>query len=270
MLTTLTGTLAVAGLMWYLSPGERRKRVLKKPFPEAWEAILLQNVPLYQRLPPELKSDLKNHVQIFLAEKSFEGCGGLTITDEIRVTVAGLACLLLLNRNTRHYPGLQAILVYPAAYVVNSKRKEGMVQLPDQREVHLGESWNNGTVVLSWCDVSRTSHDVRDGHNLVLHEFAHQLDQEDGVGDGVPILEQRSKYLAWAQVLNREYERLVHLTERGKKDVLQAYGATNPAEFFAVATEAFFEKPKQLHQKHPELYDQLKDFFHLDPLGWHS
>ena len=265
----LAGAFAFSWAMWYRSPGQRRKRLLARPFPPEWEQHLVKNVKLYSMLPPQLQRELHGHVQIFLAEKDFEGCGGLQMTDEIRVTIAGLASLLLLNRSTRHYPGLQAVLVYPSAYVVDSTRREGVVEFPDRREVHLGESWNNGTVVLSWCDVTRTSHDVRDGHNLVLHEFAHQLDQEDGVGDGIPILDQQSKYYAWAQVLSDEYHRLVERTSKGKKDVLQAYGATNPAEFFAVATEAFFEKPVQLHKKHPELYDQLRDFFHLDPLTWH-
>lgn len=267
--TAVAVTTAAAALwMWYQSPAQRHKRLLKRPFPAEWVDILEKNVKLYQLLPPPLRQQLHGHVQIFLDEKDFEGCGGLKITDEIRVTIAGLASLLLLNRHTRHYPGLKAVLVYPAAYVVQSTRREGLVEFPDQREVHLGESWNNGTVILSWCDVALTSHDVRDGHNLVLHEFAHQLDQEDGVGDGIPILEQQSKYYAWAQVLSDEYHRLVELTRKGKKDILQAYGATNPAEFFAVATEAFFEKPVQLQRKHPELYGQLKDFFHLDPLTW--
>ena len=253
---------------WYYSAGPRRRRLRAQPFPEEWVEILKKNVELYRMLPQSLVGELHGHIQVFLGEKSFEGCGGLVITDEIRVTVAGLACMLLLNRPTRHYPGLKAILVYPAAYIVDAKRREGAIQLENAREIHLGESWNNGTLVLSWCDVTRTSHDVRDGHNLVLHEFAHQLDQEDGVGDGIPILEQQSKYFHWAQVLDQEYQHLVAVTERGKRDVLQAYGATNPAEFFAVATEAFFEKPAKLHRKHPELYKELKDYYQLDPETW--
>jgi MtfA peptidase len=262
----VTGTIGAA--LYYNSAGPRRRRLRAQPFPAGWVEILERNVPLYRRLPLELRDQLHDHIKVFLGEKSFEGCGGLVITDEIRVTVAGLACMLLVNHKARYFPGLTAILVYPAAYIAEAKRRDGHIQFADQREIHLGESWSNGTLVLSWCDVLRTSHDVRDGHNLVLHEFAHQLDQEDGVGDGIPILEQQSKYYHWAEVLDKEYKHLVTTAEKGRRDVLDTYGATNPAEFFAVATEAFFEKPGPLHRKHPELYAELKDFYQLDPESW--
>lgn len=263
LVTTLAATIG-----YYYSPGPRRRRLQARPFPSEWEAILLKNVEIYRRLPPTLRAQLHSHILVFLGEKDFEGCGGLVITDEIRVTIAGQACLLLLNRPTGYFPGLNAILVYPRAYIQRARRQEGYIHFEDERQVNLGESWSNGTLVLSWNDVANTAHDVRDGHNLVLHEFAHQLDSQDGVGDGVPLLEQQSKYFHWAEVLNREYQALVALTRQHKKDVLQAYGATNPAEFFAVATEAFFERPILLHRKHPELYEELRDFYKVDPETW--
>ena len=262
--------IGAAALAYYRSAGPRRQRLRSRPFPQAWRDLLERNVALYRMMPQPLREQLHAHIQVFLGEKDFEGCGGLTVTDEMRVTIAAQACILLLNRPARYFPGLSAILVYPSAYVVDSTRREGYIQLADEREIHLGESWNNGTLVLSWSDVSNTAHDVRDGHNLVLHEFAHQLDQEDGQGDGFPILEQKSKYYHWAEVLHKEYQHLVELTQLGKKDVIQAYGATNYAEFFAVATEAFFEKPVLMHRKHPELYLELKDFYQLDPEAWHK
>ncbi|MFN8612763.1 MAG: M90 family metallopeptidase [Vulcanimicrobiota bacterium] len=259
----------VAGLIgYYKSPIRRRRRLRSRPFPAEWEAILQKNVALYRKLPEDLRTQLRSHILVFLGEKDFEGCGGLVITDEIRVTIASQACLLLLNRPARYFPGLKAILVYPRAYVQRARRQEGYIHFEDERQVNLGESWSNGTLVLSWNDVANTAHDVRDGHNLVLHEFAHQLDTEDGVGDGVPILEQQSRYYHWAEVLDKEYRNLVTLTRKHKKDVLQAYGATNPAEFFAVATEAFFERPVLLNRKHPELYQELRDFYRLDPEKW--
>lgn len=264
--------LVVAGIgglvAHYYSAGPRRRRALARPFPKAWLGYLERNVPLYNKLPEPLQQELCKHIAIFLDEKTFEGCGGLTVTDEMRVTVAGQACILLLNRSTRHYPGLTTILLYPRAYVAQARRVEGAIHFEDERQIRLGESWGDGSLVLSWNDVARSSHDVRDGHNLVLHEFAHQLDQEDGHGDGVPILEQHSHYASWGQVLEREYAALVDKVEHGREDVLQAYGATNPAEFFAVATEAFFEKPRQLQSKHPELYAQLRRFYQLDPITW--
>lgn len=230
----------------------------------------MRNVALYRKLPQNLRAQLRGHIQVFLGEKDFEGCGGLVINDEIRLTIAGQACILLLNRPCRYFPGLNAILVYPRAYIQRARRQEGYIHFEDERQINLGESWSNGTLVLSWNDVANTAHDVRDGHNLVLHEFAHQLDTEDGVGDGVPLLEQQSKYFHWAEVLNREYQALVNLTRKHQKDVIQAYGATNPAEFFAVATEAFFERPVLLHRKHAELYQELRDFYQVDPETWNE
>lgn len=245
----------------------RRRKLQTAEFPEEWEEYLIQNVALYNKLPAELQSELKGYINVFLDEKTFEGCGGLTVTDEMRVTIAGLASILLLNRNTTYYPDLKSILVYPSAYKVEGASKDGLGVL-EQSQVRLGESWVNGVVVLSWSDVTRTSHDPKDGHNLVLHEFAHQLDQEDGRGDGVPSLEHKSQYLTWAKVLSREFEVLKSRTARGRKTVMDSYGATNPAEFFAVATETFFEKPRQMNKKHPELYEELKEFYQLDPLNW--
>lgn len=237
------------------------------PLSEEWRSYLLENVALYKKLPPELQTELEGYIQVFLDEKNFEGCGGLSVTDEIRVTIAGLASLLLLNRNTSYFPDLKTILVYPNAYQVEGAGS-GKIGVTDGSQVRLGESWVDGTVVLSWNDVTRTSHDPKDGHNLVLHEFAHQLDQEDGRGDGVPTLEKDSQYLTWALVLSREFKALQERTARGKRSVMDSYGATNPAEFFAVATETFFEKPRQMERKHPELYEELRTFYQLDPARW--
>ena len=129
----------------------------------------------------------------------------------------------------------------------------------------LGEAWKDGVVVLSWDDVRRGASDLHDGQNVVLHEFAHQLDQQDGSADGAPILEHRSQYLTWARVLRHDFEQLRSDTEQGRSDVLDAYGATSPAEFFAVATECFFEKPLALRARHPLLYEQLQSFYRQDP-----
>lgn len=263
-LIPVAGALVASAATGYLAWKNSRSRLHKvwsnQPFPAEWEEILERNMALYKKLPEFLRKELHGHIQIFLQEKSFEGCGGLEVTDEMRVTVAGLACLMLLNRPSSHYKDLTTILMYPAAYFSN----------PDKQEVRLGESWVHGTVVLSWSDVTSTANDVRDGKNLVLHEFAHQLDQEDGAGDGVPELETDSQYLTWAEVLSKEYETLVKRTSRGNKTLLRAYGATNPAEFFAVATEVFFERPKRMKKKHPALYDELKQFYRLDPASWHG
>ena len=238
----------------------RRKKVAERPFPEAWRKVLEKNVTLVRSLSPEDRAELEADIQIFLSEKNFEGAGGFEITDEVRVTIAGQACLLLLHRNTDYYPGLESIVVYPSAYVARAKRIEGGV-VQEGDEARLGESWGQGTVALAWNGVVTGGRNREDGHNVVLHEFAHQLDQEDGEADGAPILATLSMYAPWAAVLSNEFAELV----ASKYSDIDRYGATNPAEFFAVITEAFFEKPLQLKRKHPELYAQLAAYYQQDP-----
>jgi len=243
----------------------RRKRLLASPFPAEWEQIVEENVPLYNRLPDAMKRQLQGLVHIFIAEKTFEGCGGLEITDEIKVTIAAQASMLLLNRKTPYFPKLHTILVYPHTYVADIVSSNGAVQISG-RSIRLGESWQNGPVVLAWDSVKGGTVNITDGRNVVLHEFSHQLDQEDGIADGAPILEHRARYVTWASILSKEYEALQK--KKGGRAVMNKYGATNPAEFFAVATETFFEKAKQMKKKHPELYDELKDYYKLDPVEW--
>jgi len=243
----------------------RRQRLRAASFPADWADMIARNVSLYACLPEADRRELQGLVQIFLAEKSFEGCGGLALTDEIRVTIAAQACLLLLHRETDVYPRLITILVYPSAYVARAARPMGGGIALESDAIHLGESWSSGVVVLSWDDIRAGASDIHDGQNLVLHEFAHQLDREDGAINGTPLLEQRSQYLAWGRVLNAEYERLQRDSRLGRHTVLDQYGAIDPAEFFAVATECFFEKPRVLQKRHPELYEELRSFYRQDP-----
>jgi Mlc titration factor MtfA (ptsG expression regulator) len=246
----------------------RRERLRSAPFPPAWVEIIEKNCPFYRRLSEPDRVELHGHIQVFLAEKHFEGCAGLELTDEIRLTIAAQACLLLLHRPTDDYPRLITILVYPSAYVAKGVQPLQGGFVLEGEQARLGEAWREGVVVLSWDDVKTGAADIRDGHNVVLHEFAHQLDQEDGAADGAPILDRRGQYVAWARVLGAEYERLRQESRRGRKSVLDQYGATQPAEFFAVATECFFEKPAQMKKKHPELYDELKEYYRQDPERW--
>lgn len=257
----------VGGYVMTTARERRHQAIRSMPFPSAWEEILAKNVRHYELLPPQLQHELQGLTQVFLAEKSFEGCGGLVVTEEMKVTIAALACLLILNRKTSLYKKLSVILIYPKAYKVPGASSDG-VTVSNQAQGRLGESWDQGTVVLSWNDVTRSAHNINDGHNLVLHEFAHQLDQEDGRGDGVPIFEQESMYTTWAEVLSPEFEKLKKRSSKGKRSVMDEYGATNPAEFFAVATETFFEKPSQLKLKHPALYEELEEYYQVDPLSW--
>jgi MtfA peptidase len=251
--------------MFGLFAHRHREDLRALPFPEAWSDILKKNLPLYDRLPELDRAELHGHVQVFLAEKHFEGCGGLEITDEIRLTIAGQACMLLLHRETDYFRKLITILIYPSAYVAQGTEHIGGGLVLAGEQARLGEAWVSGVVVLSWDDVQRGAFDPRDGQNVVLHEFAHQLDQEDGEADGAPILKNQSKYAAWSRILGHDFDELRADEKANRKTVLDGYGATNPAEFFAVATECFFEKPIKLKKKHPELYDQLRTYYHFDP-----
>lgn len=262
-LTFLLAAILVLALtaFWIIKKRQRiakRKNLAAKPFPMDWQKIIETNVPLYKHLPDSLREQLHGLINIFLAEKSFEGCGGLKLTDEIKVTIAAQASMLLLNRPTGYFRKLRTILVYPHTYAAKAAS--------NGPSVRLGESWQNGPVVLAWDSVTGGARNIKDGKNVVFHEFSHQLDQEDGTADGAPILENRSSYITWARVLGKEYEALRR--KRRGKSVMNRYGATNPAEFFAVATESFFEKPKQMNKKHPDLYDELKNYYKLDPLEW--
>ena len=243
----------------------RRKRLMAQPMPVDWLAIIKRNVPYYQLLDREQQTRLQGLVQIFLHEKEFEGCGGLEITDEIRLTIAAQACILLLCRETDIYPELRSILVYPTAYVAQVKQHHPDGTVSEGLQPRLGESWSHGYVVLSWDDVLHGASDIHDGKNVVFHEFAHQLDNESGGADGAPLLPQRSMYIAWARVLSKEFNSLIRNIMMNRPTLLDQYGATNPAEFFAVVTEFFFEKPIELQARHPELYQQLKLFYQCDP-----
>jgi MtfA peptidase len=254
--------------MFRMFRNRRRERLRSQPFPPAWLDIIKKNVPILKRLPQVYQRELQGHIQVFLAEKFFEGCGGLELTDEIKVTIAAQACLLLLHRETGYYPRLVTILVYPHAYVARSVEPIGGGIVLEGETARLGEAWKDGVVVLSWDDVRQGALDLHDGHNVVLHEFAHQLDQQDGSADGAPILDHRSQYVTWARVLSDEYQQLRRDSEQGRTDVLDEYGATNPAEFFAVATECFFEKPIQLRREHPQLYEELKAYYRQDPASF--
>jgi MtfA peptidase len=245
----------------------RRRRLDTLPFPADWLGILRDRVPYYQLLSTAEQAELRKLIRVFLAEKRFEGCGGLEMTDEIRVTIAAQACILLLNREHDYYAGLDSILVYPSSYRAPSKRVDAAGVVHEGDEGRLGEAWLRGAIILSWDDVRRDSSDFQDGRNVTLHEFAHQLDQQDGTFNGAPLLETRSHYRSWARVLMKEYEALGEAADRGQQTLIDQYGATDPAEFFAVITEAFFETPKALKEKHPELYEELKKFFHQDTLA---
>ena len=245
----------------------RRHRLRARPFPEKWLTLIQRNVVIFRRLSAGDRAELLGHIQVFLAEKRFEGCGGFAITDEVRVTIAAQACLLLLHRKTDYFPQLLTILVYPSSYAVEERRQVGEHVWEEGTVSRLGETGRRmGSLVLSWGAVKHGAADPSDGKNVVLHEFAHQLDFENNAVDGVPQLATREQQSAWTAVMRSEFASLRAADESGVPTLLNTYGATDPAEFFAVSVEAFFEQPHALLAYHPKLYAELRTYFQQDPV----
>jgi Mlc titration factor MtfA (ptsG expression regulator) len=242
----------------------RRRRLLAQPFPASWLQYLQQNVLHYRFLTAAEQAKLRDAVRIFIAEKYWEGCRGLTITDEMRVTIAGLACLLVLGLEENYFDRVRTILLYPSGFHAPQPEEPHPGILVEDSVPKLGEAWYRGPVILSWEDVLADIHNPGDT-NLVFHEFAHQLDMLDGAVDGTPPLSDAGQYRRWQKVMTAEYERLIQASERGWATLLDSYGATSEAEFFAVATECFFEQPLALQRRHPRLYKVLREYYRQDP-----
>ena len=253
---------------WYLWPSRRLRQALGRPMPASFIAIIDRNLPVYRRFGPELQQQLRTLIQQFLYQKKFVGCDGLVVTDEMRVTIAAQACLLLLNRVTRVYPALHTILLYPGAFLVPRNQVDAAGVVTEMRQDLLGESWSDGRVVLSWDHVRRGAADWHDGQNVVLHEFAHQLDSESGSTNGAPYLGSQASYRSWSEVLSRDFAALRADAMLRQQSVIDHYGATSPAEFFAVATETFFEKPWEMAERHPALFGEFSRYYRVDPRQW--
>ena len=245
-------------------PGQPRVRFLPEPIPPSWRDIVARNVPLAARLPAPDRERLLRLAQVFLRDKPMEGVG-LELTDEIRVTVAAQACLLLLNLDYPCYPTLRRVLVYPGVFQPRRVELTRHGALMEEPRPTLGEAWTSGVVVLSWDSSLVGSLNPAEGQNVVLHEFAHVLDGENGAMDGQPLLDHPSAYRTWGYVFRSLYERQVEAVLEGGEAPLHPYGATNPAEFFAVATEAFFTRPADLSRTLPDLYRELRKFYRQDP-----
>ncbi len=245
----------------------RRKEVLNKPFPSEWRKILREMVVHYAWLDAKEASQLEQLVQVFLAEKKFEGCNGLEITDEIRVVIAAEACLLIMGLPHDLYRKLATILVYPSTVFTPPERSGIFTRAPlfERGQVAIsGQAVMRGPIILVWDAVKRGARHPETGHNVVYHEFAHLLDMLDGVANGAPPLHSRDQYRRWAAVFSEEFQRLRNDSEQGKKTFLDPYGATNEAEFFAVATEFFFDKPIEMQKDHRALYDVLAGYYMQD------
>jgi len=255
--------VALLAQPWWTRRRHRQLRTL--PFPRAWARILQRRVPLAQRLPAPLRRRLLGLVQVFIADKPFIGCAGLKVDDEMRVTIAAQACLLLLGQaGEACYPRLRQVLVYPEPFVVPRRQMLPGGVVSEQPQALAGESWAQGQVILAWSEVLAGAADPADGCNVVLHEFAHQIDQDGGDADGRPWQQDEAARRRWAGVVGEGLARL----REAPSEALDAYGSTDPAEYFAVATEAFFERPQALREAAPPLYGELAQLYRLDPAAW--
>jgi MtfA peptidase len=242
----------------------RRKRILATPFPREWLAYLEHYVVPYDYLTPGEQAKLRDDVRVFIAEKNWEGCAGLVLTDEMKVTIAGHACLMTLALEGDPFSQLLSILVYPTRYAVPQEHSYEGWSISGEA-THLGESWYRGPVILSWADLRRDARHPGEGENLAWHEFAHQLDMLDRSTNGTPPLADPQQRRRWHDVMTSEYEQLIIDAREGRATLLDTYGATNEAEFFAVATECFFDCPILLRSEHPRLYELLGEYYRQDP-----
>lgn len=257
-LVVIVAVVVILGWALKWRKQKRRQQIFALTTPPQFVAYIEKNVAVYHFLPESLQKELLGLVNVFLAEKYFSGHAGLEVTDEMRVTIAAQACLLLLNRKHGYFPHLKTIMIYPGGF--KNPNHEG----PGH---HLGESWVRGPVILSWNDAKHGGLNAKDGENVVIHEFAHQLDQEDGAGDGRPFIA-GGAIRTWGKVLSKEFQSLSTKAKLRKRAFFNHYGATNPAEFFAVISEHFFEQPRTFKRKHPDLYQTLQNYYRLDPASW--
>ena len=247
--------------------GQRRAGLRATGLSLAWRQIIAAQLPIFAKLPLDLRRRLEGLINQFIDEVTFVGCEGQEITDKVRVTIAAQACLLIVNKPNRWYKTLDTIYVYPSAFKSQVTEYGGFLKT-EKEVVRLGESWERGPVVLAWDHSAYGGFMPDDGANVVFHEFAHQLDQQTGAMDGAPLLDRDQNAGQWGRVMQAAFERHKAALERGQKPLIDPYGASAPAEFFAVVTELFFERPHDLRKAEPHVYREVAEYFKLDPATW--
>lgn len=263
---TLLVLIAAVLTIRHFSKQKSRQTLLASTLSDHQRAIIARQVPLTRKLPSDLRDRLEGKINLFLDQVSFYGCNDLEVTEEMELSIAAQACLLVVNRDA-WYDTLRTILIYPGAFKSMQKDYNGYV-VTERETVRTGESWARGPVILSWPHAEKDAINHRDGHNVVLHEFAHQIDNLSGDTDGAPLLNKGQSYADWAKVLITAYENHLRDVEHGRHTVIDAYGAEGPEEFFAVSVELFFERPADLLHEEPEVYAELTRLFRLDPNSW--
>ncbi len=242
----------------------RRKRYASRDFPTEWERAMQQNVGHIQDLTGKELEALRRWMKIFIAEKYWEGCDGLTMTEEIQATIAAQAGFMIRGHGEQFFEQLKTILVFPhTLYRQDNTPKQGGV-VSEGLSARIGEAWKAGPVCFVWPEVLESGRQSHSGRNVVFHEFAHVLDWEDQFLDGTPMLTSPNLFHRWEEVITVEYQAFVHAVETGQPTVIDPYGATNIGEFFAVSTEHFFEQPQLLANHHPKWYGLLREYYNLD------
>ena len=264
ILIVLCGAAGYGALVW--SKRQARLRLLAGRLTPDQREIMAQAVPLTRRLPTDLRDKLESKMSLFLHQVEFIGCDDLEVSEEMELSIAAQACLLVMNSDS-WYETLRTVLIYPGAFKSVQRETDGYV-VTEREVVRLGESWARGPVVLSWADSERGAFNDLDGHNVVLHEFAHQFDALSSQTNGAPVLASGQSYAEWGRIFQEGFTRHMEEVSRGRRTVIDAYGATAPEEFFATAVEVFFEKPQQLRREEPEIYDELAALFGLNPADW--
>jgi len=252
-------------MIWKWWRWRKRRRLLSTPFPAEWEAWLPTHCRHYGQLSVTDQQRLRNDVRILIAEKHWEGCNGLVITPEIQVTIAAHAALMSLGFPELPFERLMSILVYPDTFVAKRMTRMTDGAYLESNEPRLGEAWYQGPVILVWREIREQCIEAPNGRNVVIHEFAHLLDMEDHDVNGVPAIADSEEYNTWLEVTAAEFERLQRQTRIGRRTVIDSYGATSRAEFFAVASETFFEDPARLQAELPRLYEVLQAYYRQNP-----
>ncbi|MGB3739773.1 MAG: M90 family metallopeptidase [Pontixanthobacter sp.] len=263
----LLGLLIVAVLLYRRFALQRkRERLLADPLTSEQRRIVSELVPIVRRMPASLRPKLEGKVNMFLDQITFHGNNGLEVMERMKLSIAAQACLLIVNSPV-WYNTLRTILIYPYTFRANRNTHDGNV-VHESDIGSLGESWDRGPVILSWDDALKGGLDPGDGHNVVIHEFAHQLDALTGHTNGIPILRKGQGFADWEKAMLDAFQDHVGRVESGRPTLVDAYEATNHQEFFAEAIVTFFEKPEDLRDEEPALYAQLVKLLALDPAQW--
>ncbi len=264
----LVAALLIVGFFWHRKRAKRQRReqLLATPLTAHQRIVVEELVPITRRLPRELRPKLEGKINLFLDQIAFRGQNGLEVGEEMRLSIAAQACLLVVNSPV-WYDTLRNVLIYPSAFRTHRNDHDGYI-VHENNHTTLGESWARGPVVLSWDHALQGGLNDEDGHNVVIHEFAHQLDSLTGHTNGIPILRKGQTYEGWEKAMldasNEHFARV----ERGQRTLIDPYGATNHEEFLAEAIVTFFEKSRSLRDEEPALYQQLSELLALDPAQW--